>query len=107
MGETFANIKKLVAAREIRISEHASLELEKDDVFLTDLLDSFESASLVEDYPDHGRGPCVLLLHRTRDSRVVHAVWRVPAGYSTPVVLVTAYLSDAERWDEAFMRRVR
>lgn len=107
MSDVTDKIVELIRRREIRVSEHASLELEKDDLFLDDLLRTAENSEKVEEYPDHGRGECVLLLHQVPVIGAVHAVWGVPKGYDTPAVLVTAYLPDPARWDSQFKRRVK
>jgi hypothetical protein len=44
-------------------------------------------------------------LQKDRTGAPVHVVWGIPKGYDKPVVLVTAYRPDPERWDETFTRR--
>ena len=99
MSENFEKIKLLVQQREVQVSEHASIEMEKDDILVDELLDSIETTELLEDYPDHPRGPCMLLMHKTSKARRLHAVWGIPAGYSSPTVLVTSYVPDPGLWD--------
>ncbi|ADJ29702.1 hypothetical protein [Nitrosococcus watsonii] len=36
---------------------------------------------------------------------IIYVVWRIPRGYDKPVVLVTAYRPDPERWNKAFTKR--
>lgn len=105
MSSTFDRIRELIRAGEVRTSEHASIEMDKDDIFFGELLESVETCELLEDYPDHKRGPCILLMHDAPAGRRVHAVWGIPIGYSTPAVLVTAYIPDPERWDNDLRKR--
>jgi hypothetical protein len=107
VSETFERIKVLVAEGQVRISEHGYDELAEDDLTARELLASVTDADLVEDYPDYGKGPCVLLLQRDKGGEPVHAVWGIPAGHTAPAVLVTAYRPDPERWEADFRRRRR
>lgn len=101
----FDSIRALVAEGNVRVSEHGYDELAADGLLARELVEGVEAAELVEDYPYFPKGPCVLLLQRTRDGRPVHAVWGLPAGDTTPAVLVTAYLPDPEKWEPGFRRR--
>ena len=105
MGKTFDNIRALVAEGNVRVSEHGYDELAADGLLARELVEGVEAAELVEDYPEFSKGPCVLLLQRTKDGRPVHAVWGLPAGQTTPAVLITAYLPDPEKWEPGFSRR--
>ena len=105
MSETFERIKVLVAEGQVRISEHGYDELAEDDLTARELLASVTDAELVEDYPDYGKGPCVLLLQRDKGGGPIHTVWGIPAGHTAPAVLVTAYRPAPERWEADFRRR--
>jgi hypothetical protein len=89
----------------VRISEHGYDELMEDDLTVGELLDGIAHATLVEEYLQFPKGPCVLLLQNDHSGNPVHAVWGIPKGHDEPAVLVTAYRPDLERWDEGFMRR--
>lgn len=89
----------------MRISEHGYDELMEDDLTVGELLDGIAHATLVEEYPQFQKGPCVLLLQNDHLGKPVHVVWGIPKGHDEPAVLVTAYRPDPKRWDEGFMRR--
>jgi hypothetical protein len=98
-------IQKLVAAKEIVISSHGYDELAADNIFIQDLLESLNTATVVEEYPDFYKGPCILALQEDREKRPVHVVWGIAKGKSSPAVLITAYRPAPERWEEDFKRR--
>lgn len=105
VSSTFDRIRALVSVGGVRISAHGYDELAADGLAARELVEGVNSAGVVEDYPDYAKGPCVLLLQRTRDGRPVHAVWGLPAGHASPAVLITAYLPDPEKWEPGFRRR--
>ena len=98
-------IKELVRAGDVKISEHGWDELEADDVSVHDVIDGIQSALQLEDYPEFGKGPSVLVLQHDRDALPVHVVWGIVRGHSAPAVLVTAYRPDPNRWSEDFTER--
>ena len=105
MSKTFDRIRSLISEGRVRISEHGYDESAADRLIVRELIESVEAAEVIEDYPDYPKGPCVLLLQRTQDGHSVHTVWGVPAGRTSPAVLITAYLPDPEKWEPGFKRR--
>ena len=55
MSATFERLKTLVAAGEVRISEHDYDELFADGLFAKDIVTGMSTAELVEEYPDFPR----------------------------------------------------
>ena len=62
-------------------------------------------AVLIEEYPDYPKGPCALVLQHDREGSVIHVVWGIPRGATSPGVLVTAYRPDPSSWSDDFMRK--
>lgn len=104
-SDTFRRIRQLIALGEVRVSEHGYDELAADEISVRDMLSNVEEATVVEDYPDYPKGPCVLTLQKDGRGSPVHVVWGIPRGESSPAVLVTAYRPDPAIWDETFTRR--
>ena len=105
MSEILATIRKLVAAREVRISEHGFDELSDDRISVRDAVRGIHNSVEVEEYPESGRGPAVLVLEYDRDGQPIHVVWGIPKGHTAPAVLITAYRPDPLKWDVGFTRR--
>ncbi len=98
-------IRSLAAQNKVQISAHGYDELVNDDLLVRDVLNGLASCELVREYPDYGKGPCVLVLFRQADGEPVHAVWGMPKGKSSPAVLVTAYRPDPAVWADDFKTR--
>ncbi|MBM4142620.1 MAG: DUF4258 domain-containing protein [Lentisphaerae bacterium] len=105
MSKTLEQIKVLVAAGDVRISDHGYDELAADGILVRDVVAGLETAEVVEDYPEFPKGPCVLVLEQDRNDEPIHAVWGMPKGEPSPAVLVTAYRPSAARWTADFRRR--
>ena len=105
MSETLEKIRQLVREGIVRISDHGYDELAADDIYAGEVLSGVDTAQLVEDYPEYGKGPCVLVLQTDGHGRPVHAVWGIPKGTTSPAVLVTAYRPDPNLWENDFLRR--
>jgi hypothetical protein len=106
MNDTFAAIKDLVARGEVFVSEHGYDELASDSISVREIIQGITDAVSLEDYPDYPKGPCVLILQPDHKGRPVHVVWGIPAGKTSPAVVVTAYRPDPALWTEDFMRRI-
>jgi len=105
VSKTLEQIKVLVAAGDVRISDHGYDELAADGILVRDVVAGLETAEVVEDYPEFPKGPCVLVLEQDRNDEPIHAVWGMPKGEPSPAVLVTAYRPSAARWTADFRRR--
>jgi hypothetical protein len=107
VSATLETIKRLVAAGDVRISEHGYDELANDGILARDILNGVSMATLVEDYPEFGKGPAVLVLQSDAEGKPLHVVWGIPQGHTSPAVLVTAYRPDVTRWSADFLRRIK
>lgn len=105
MSGTLDQIRRLVAAAEVRISEHGYDELAADGLTVREIVAGITNATPIEDYPDYPKGPSILVLQRDAAGRPVHVVWGIPKGYTSPAVLVTAYRPDPEKWEPDHIRR--
>jgi len=105
LSETLGTVKTLVAAGQVRISEHGYDEIAADGIYVRDILAGVGKATLVEDYPTFPKGRAVLVLQFDVDARPIHVVWGIPKGFTSPAVVVTAYRPAPDRWDRTFTQR--
>ncbi|MHB1530448.1 MAG: hypothetical protein ACYCXT_13720 [Acidiferrobacteraceae bacterium] len=55
MSKTLGAVKRLVAAGQVRISQHGYDEMAADGIYVRDLLAGVHKAAVVEDYPTFSR----------------------------------------------------
>jgi hypothetical protein len=89
-----------------RITEHASVEMENDDLAEPEVLAATAGGELIEDYPTSYPYPACLALGQLSDGGPLHVVWAFEAssGYA---VLVTTYKPNPARWSADFRRRLK
>ncbi len=105
MSDLLQHIQSLIGQGEVRISEHGYDELAADSISAREAVAGVADAVVVEEYAAYAKGPAVLVLQRDESEQVIHVLWGIPAGKSTPAVLVTAYRPDPLRWSVDFLRR--
>lgn len=105
LNEILEQVRALVARGEVRVSLHGYEELAADNVPVRDIIDGLTGAEAVEEYPNYPKGPCVLVLERDKSNQPIHVVCGIPAGQSSPAVVITAYRPDPMKWDETWRRR--
>src|SRR5690606_14292489 len=104
LGEFADQVRALINAGDVRISEHGYDELANDALTAREVLNGIQHAIVIEEYPNYPKGHCALFLQKDKMDTPIHVVWGIPKGYDKPAVLITAYRPDPERWDETFTR---
>lgn len=84
MSDTLAAVQRLVAAGEVKISEHGYDELAEDRISAKDIIGGVHEATVVEDYPTFPKGRSVLVLQSDGNRQPVHVVWGIPQGTRAP-----------------------
>ncbi|GAC1389725.1 MAG: hypothetical protein NVS4B11_20640 [Ktedonobacteraceae bacterium] len=95
MDAVLATIRTQAAARILRVTDHAREEMEDETITLTEVLQALATGQVIENYPDHRRGPCCLISGATRQGRSLHIVCTT----SLPrLVLITVYVPTLPKW---------
>jgi Domain of unknown function (DUF4258) len=105
LSDTLAKIRTCVQDGRIRVSEHGMQELTNDGISLPAIIAGVEKAEVVEDYPDHSRGPCVLCLQWEDSERPIHVLWGLAKRTPDVATIITAYRPDPARWTSDLMTR--
>ena len=105
MSEFLNKIKILVYQNQVLVSSHGYDELNADNIRVREVLQGVENAITIREYPDYGKGPCILLLQRDKQGQPIHVVWGIEKDTEKPAVIVTAYRPDPKQWNADFISR--
>lgn len=60
-----SRIQGQAASEEVRVTQHAHEEMVAESIVLAEVLEAIGSSQLLENYPEHRRGACCLILGHT------------------------------------------
>lgn len=95
-------IKECAAEENLRISIHADAERVAEEMTTEDVMEAISSAILLENHPEHGRGPCCLLYGRGTNGRDIHVVCSTTAP---TLIIITVYEPKEPKWRTPTQRR--
>lgn len=61
MSDMLTKICELIEKKDVRISDHGYDELVDDNIFISDVLAGIHTTTVVEEYSDYPKGPCILV----------------------------------------------
>lgn len=88
-------MRSQAAAGYVRVTQHAGEEMVAESISLSDTLEAISVGQLLENYPEHRRGPCCLLGGRTLAGRAVHVVCTTARPM---LVIITVYEPLPPKW---------
>lgn len=95
-------IRSQAAAENIRVTQHAHQEMVEENIALDEVLQAIATAQILENYPEHRRGPCCLLGGITQIQRPLHIVCTT----AQPVlIIITVYEPKLPKWVSPTQRR--
>ncbi len=74
MDVTIAKIRRQAVAQAVRVTQHAQIEMDAEEITLDEVLAAIAHGQILENYPEHRRGQCCLLYGRTTLGRHLHIV---------------------------------
>jgi hypothetical protein len=86
----------------IRVTVHAHQEMVEESIQLDDVLCVLQRASVIENYPDHQRGPCCLVYGHGTDGNDIHVVCTTSHEFA---IIITVYEPKLPKWESPFTRR--
>ena len=77
------------------LTRHGLEEALAEEISVDDIREAVVNGMILEDYPEHQRGPCCLMYGRTMNGRNLHVV---VTKDTTPVVVITVYEPKPPSW---------
>jgi len=94
---TITWIQERVRAREYRLTLHAELERDSDQITIAEIEQALLSTlEVIEDYPNDPRGPSTLVVGFTKEGKALHVV--CGRNDIMTLVVITIYLPDENLW---------
>jgi len=97
-------LREQCLAGAVRITLHAHQEMVEEDFLLKDLCDVLTAPTVLENYPDHRRGPCCLVCGTTEAGRHAHVVCTTSLEAA---IIITVYEPLPPKWPTPFERGTR
>lgn len=98
------DIENVKRRNKIKFTDHARIEMAKDDIYVSEVLKALENGKIIERYPDDRPFPSCLVYGKAND-KPIHIVCALPEHVDI-LIIVTLYIPDPEKWVN-FERRVR
>ena len=100
-GAITARLRRQAGADLLRITVHAHQEMVDEDVSMDEVRDVLLRATVVENYPEHKRGPCCLVCAQSSRGRYVHVVCTTALELA---IIITVYEPKSPKWVSPFER---
>ena len=95
VNDALERIQVQAKARNVYFTAHADQEMFEEIIGTEEILAAISAGQILENYPNHQRGPCCLLCGFTRYGRAIHVV----CATARPVlIIITVYESKPPKW---------
>ncbi|OGR57374.1 MAG: hypothetical protein A3I11_01020 [Elusimicrobia bacterium RIFCSPLOWO2_02_FULL_39_32] len=94
-------IQEQIISGRYRLTQHAHIEMADENIILDEVFDAILKGKILEDYPEHKRGPCCLLCGKTKAGKFLHVVCTTALSV---LVLITVYEPKLPKWKTPFKR---
>jgi hypothetical protein len=102
MDAVLARIQGQASAMDFRVTQHAQVEMDAEEITLDEVLAAIASGQILENYAEHKRGPCCLIYGRTLQGRPLHVVC---TSAQPLLILITIYEPLPPKWASPTQRR--
>lgn len=96
-----SRLRQQATADLFRVSVHAHQEMVEENILLSEVEEVLRGATVVENYPEHKRGPCCLICKQTATGRYVHVVCTTSLDLA---IIITVYEPKPPKWVTPFKR---
>ncbi|MGN0363362.1 MAG: DUF4258 domain-containing protein [Bilifractor sp.] len=98
---TIEQFKNLNAPENMMLTQHSRKRFAERGIKIADIVNAISLGEIIEQYPEDFPVPSCLILG-TSGSRKLHIVASIKDNM---IWLITAYIPDADQWDESFRIR--
>ena len=85
----------------IRVTIHAHQEMVEENVCYDSMVEALDRGSVIENYPEHQRGPCCLVCGRDSAGRFLHVCCTTSLEVT---VIITVYEPQPPKWVTPYQR---
>ena len=96
-----ARLREQARAHNVRVTIHGHQEMVEEDIPYEAVREVLLDCRIIENYPDHQRGPCCLACGRTSSGRFLHVVCTTALER---IVIITVYEPKPPKWTTPFER---
>ena len=100
-SEIVLRLREQASADAIRVTVHGHQEMVAEDIPYEAVREVLRDCQVLEDYPDHQRGPCCLVCGRMASGRFLHVVCATSLDV---IVIITVYEPKPPKWVTPFER---
>lgn len=104
MVASIGAIQDAVSHHSLLLTAHADEKAREEGITMQEIRQAIMSGEIIEDYPEHRRGPCCLVCGRTAGGRDIHVVI---TNERVPPRIITVYEPKPPHWLTPRERRRR